>query len=176
MNAQFAFYFILPVIFGVVILVMGVVFVYIDNRRKKERGEGELDKWETTGGKIVASHLNQHEARQENASGTHIDINFEPIIEYVYTVSEVEYRSEKVYPGEHVYFSQKAAQEVLDEHPLNKYVPVTYNPDNPSESMLEKRPETGDFIHVAGLVLTSFGVLVCCFSTFMMLIMVGKYK
>jgi len=176
MDIRFVLYFVVPVILGAVILVAGAIFLVIDSRRKKQAGDVETGDWETTGGKIIASHLEQHEARKDDQTGTHIDINFEPIIEYVYTVNNQEYRSNKVFPGDHIYFSQKAAQEILNEHPLNMYMPVKYMPDDPSVSSLENRPGGTNYMHVFGLVFTSFGVLVCCFTTFMTFIVMGRYK
>ena len=66
MNPLFAFYFVLPVILGVVILVMGALFLFIDSRRKKERGEIETQNWETTGGKIVSANINKHEDKSDD--------------------------------------------------------------------------------------------------------------
>jgi hypothetical protein len=176
MDTRFVLYFVVPVVGGTVILLAGLIFLFIDNRKKKKNGDVETGEWETTGGKIIASHLERHEARKDDKTGTHIDINYEPIIEYVYTVKNEEYRSNKVFPGDHIYFSEKDAQQILDEHPLNMYMPVKYNPEDPNISSLENRPHATDYVHVLALVFTSFGALVCCFTTFMTFIVMGKYK
>ncbi len=176
MDPTFAFYFLLPVIFGVVISVMGVVFLFIDSRRKKESGQIEIEDWDTTGGKIIATRINEVEVPKDNTSGVIINHNFEPIIEYVYTVKDAEYHGNRLFPGDHIYFSEPIALRILKDHPLNMYVPVKYNPDNPSESSLEKRPEGTNYIYLIGLIGTSFGVLVCCFTTVMIFLIMGKYK
>jgi hypothetical protein len=176
MSIKLVLWFLIPVISGVVILLAGIIFMVKDSRRKKKEESVETQDWETTGGKIIASHLNQHEARKEDASGVHVDINYEPIIEYVYTVKDVEYRSSKVFPGDHIYFGQAVAQEILDQHRLNSFVPVKYDPADPTNSILENRPEGENYVRTAGLVLTSFGGLVCCFTGFMVVFfMIGKY-
>ena len=174
MDIMFVLYFIVPVILGAVILLVGIIILFVDSHRKKKAGAVETSDWGTTGGKITSAHLEQHEERKDDASGTHIDIGYEPVVEYVYTVDGQEYRSNNVFPGENIYFSKSNAQEILDEHPINKYVPVSYDPDDPATSSLEPRPEGVNYFHLIGLVLTSFGVLVCCFTSFMAFILIGK--
>jgi len=170
MTQEFALRFVVPVVAGVLILLAGIIALAVDSRKKKKTELVETQDWETTGGKIISVRLDQHESRKEDATGIHLDINYEPLIEYVYTVKDVEYRSNKVFPGEHIYFGQAAATEILDQHRLNSYVPVKYNPEDPSMSSLENRPKGENYFHLAGLVLTALGILVCCFSTFMIFI------
>lgn len=174
MNISYILYFVVPATLGAIIIITGAILLAVDARRKKKAGEVETADWLSTGGKIVSVQLNRHEARKDDTSGTHIDINFEPIVEYVYTVDNQEYRSTNVFPGDHIYFSEQAAQEILDEHPVNKYVPVNYDPKDPKNSSIENRPETQNKVHLAGMILTIFGVLVCCFTSFMTFIIVGK--
>jgi hypothetical protein len=166
----------IPVIAGVIILLAGIIFLAIDSRKKKKEAEVETHHWKTTGGKIIASRLERHETSREDAKGVHLDINYEPVIEYVYNVKDVEYRSNKVFPGENIYFGQAVAQDIIDHHRLNSYVPVKYNPEDPNMSSLENRPEEENYIRLTGLVFTAFGVMVCCFSIFMALLAMGQYK
>jgi hypothetical protein len=176
MTTEFVLRFVIPVVAGVVILLAGIISLAVDSRRKKTIVPVETQGWETTGGKIISVRLEQHEVRREDTAGVHLDINYEPIIEYVYTVKDIEYRSNHVFPGDHVYFGQAAAQEILDQHRLNSYTPVKYNPEDPAMSSLENRPDGENYVRLAGLVFTSLGVMVCCFSMFMVLIfVVGRY-
>lgn len=174
MNTTFMLYFVVPTILGAVILIAGVIFLAVDARRKKMAGEVETSDWLSTGGKIVSVQLNRHEVKKEGQDGAKVEFNFEPIIEYVYTVDNSEYRSTRVFPGEHVYFSEHAAKEILDEHPVNNYVQVIYDPKDPQNSSIEKRPEGPNRVYLAGLVLTIFGILACCFTSFMAFIIVGR--
>ena len=52
------------------------------------------------GGKILAAHLGEHETRHSDSHGTHVDITYEPVVEYVYTIDNAEYHGSKVFPGE----------------------------------------------------------------------------
>jgi hypothetical protein len=176
MNTTFVLYFVVPSLLGTGILLIGVILLAVASRSRKKSGEVEVGDWPLTGGKILTSRLDQHETRKDDKSGTHVDINYEPVVEYVYTVKDVEYRGNKVFPGESIYFSQSAAQEILDQHQQNLYVPVRYNPDDPSVSSLEKRPEGTNYFHMIGLVLTSFGILACCFTSFMTFVIMGGIR
>ena len=167
MSTTFLLYFVVPIILGTVILLIGVLLMGVGLYRRRKAGGVEVEDWPSTGGKILAARLDQREPARQDKSGTPVDINYEPVVEYAYTVKGVEYRGDKVYPGESLYFSQSAAQEILDKHPPNTYVPVKYNPDDPSISTLQKQPEGTNYPYVIGLALTIFGLVACCFTAFM---------
>ena len=176
MDTTFVLYFVVPVILGVVILLAGGIFLTIDARRKKKDGQVDIYDWASTGGKINSVKLNKHEAQKEDTKGLHIDINYEPFIEYSYTVNDVEYHSNKVFAEEHAYFSQKDAQAILDQHPVNTYVKVKYDPKDPSISAIEQLEENTSNFRIFGLVLTSFGFMVCCFISFIGIIVLLKIR
>ncbi len=176
MDTTFVLYFVVPVILGVVILLAGGIFLTIDARRKKKDGQVDIYDWDSTGGKINSIKLDKHETQREDTKGVHIDISYEPLIEYAYTVKDVEYRSNKVFAEEHAYFSQKDAQAILDQHPVNTYVKVKYDPKDPSISAIEQLEENTSNYRIFGLVLTSFGMMVCCFVSFVGLIVLFKIR
>jgi hypothetical protein len=153
-----------------------VILLIIASRNKKKADQGEIEDWSTTGGKIISARLSEHEVRKTDKRGTHIDITYEPVIEYSYVVDDVEQRGNKFFPGETTYFSQSEAQEILDKHPVNTYVPVHYNPQDPSVSSLEERSQDSNIVFVAGWIFTAFGISVCCFTSFMTFIIVGKVQ
>lgn len=163
MNTIFLFYFVVPLSLGVIITLTGAILLFVNSRKKPKAGEVDIGDWATTGGKVTSARLDE---RQPNDT-------YEPIIEYVYTVNDAEYHGNKVFPGENAGTKKVAAQEILDKHPVNMYVPVRYNPQNPSESALEAQPHPMNFTATAGWVLTGFGVCTCCFTTFMIFIIFG---
>lgn len=167
MDISFVLYFVVPSILATIILVIGGVLLGVDFSRRRRAGSVEIGEWASTGGKILTASLGQHESPKQDEGGTQTVVDYEPVVEYVYTVKGVEYRGNKLFPGESLYFSQDAAQQMLDQYPLNAYVPVKYNPDDPSVSTLEKRPERTNYLYVIGLALTIFGVVACCFTSFM---------
>ena len=163
MNMRFLLYFVVPLSLGVIITVVGAILLFIDSCKKPKVGQVDITGWSTTGGKVISVRLEERQAGN----------TFDPIIEYVYTVKDEEYHGNKGFPGENDSPQKDAAQEILDKHPLNSYVPVHYNPENPSESALEEQPHPMNFISMAGWVLTGFGVCACCFTTFMAFVVFG---
>lgn len=163
MDTRFLLYFVVPLSLGIVITLAGVILLFVDSRKKPKIGEINIEDWLTTGGKVTAARLG------ERQSGD----TYEPVIEYVYTVNDAEYHGNKIFPGENASSKKDKAQEILDKHPVNMYVPVRYNPKNPSDSALEAQPHPTNFIGLAGWVLSGFGVTACCFTTFMTFVIFG---
>lgn len=163
MDIKILLYFVVPLSLGIIITLTGAILLFVASRKKPKVAQVDIEEWSTTGGKIISAHMGE---RQSNDT-------YEPIVEYVYTVNDTEYRGNKIFAGENVGYKNEAAQEILDQHPMNTYVPVRYNPENPSESALEAQPHPMNFMTLAGWVLTGFGVCACCFTTFMVVVIFG---
>ena len=170
------YYFVLPISIGVIVLVLGGVLWLVAARRKKKIGEIEIGDWETTGGKIISARIEKRESKAENKSGAQVDITYEPILDYVYVVKDIEHHGNTVFAGTSEKFDQKTSQEILDKYLTNTYVPVRYNPEDPTQSALMPHRERTNFIQMAGYLLTAFGLSVCCFTSFMAFIIVGNIK
>jgi hypothetical protein len=174
MDPKFVMGFLIPLVIGILVLVAGVYFWISADRRRKKVGEIDIGDWETTGGKVLGTSVEERESRQNDRTGIHIDISYEPVVDYVYVVKDVELHGNKVFAGKSEKLDQKASQEIINKYPLNSYVAVRYNPENPSESALMPHLDHPDYIQLAGYLLTAFGISVCCFTTFMIFIMVGN--
>jgi hypothetical protein len=163
MDTRFFLYFVVPLSLGVVITLVGAILLFIDSRKKPKDGEVDIENWLTTGGKVTSAKLSEQPA----------DDTYEPIVNYVYTVNDTEYHGSKVFPGKNPSSKKDTAQEILDKHPVNMYVPVRYNPENPSDSALEAQPLPMNYIALAGWILSGFGVSSCCFTAFMTFVIFG---
>jgi len=171
MNSQFVFYFVVPLIFIAVITFLCVILLGVSFRHRKESGQIDIRDWSTTGGKVLSIRLDPHQPDAKHAGA-----DFEPHVEYAYVVNEIEYLGKKVFPGESGGFTKKAAQEILNQYPLNTYVPVRYNPQSPSDSALHEQSRSMDYLNLAGWVFTGFGVIACCFTSFMAFIILGAVR
>ena len=171
MDTKFILYFVVPAVLIVGITVMGLVFLSISARRKKKAGLIEIGDWATTGGKILSVRIDPHQA-----GASHAGEDFEPHVEYAYTVNNIEYQGKKVFPGESDGFSEAAAKKILSQYPLNGYVQVRFNPQDPSDSALQPHSRRTEFLTTAGYVMTGFGVISCCFTSFMAFIILGAIK
>ena len=163
MDTRFLLYFVVPFSLGIIITLVGAILLFVNSHRKPKAGEINIEDWSTTNGQVTAARLGERQS----------DNTYEPIIEYVYTVNDVQYHGNKVFPGINTNSKRDTAQEILDKHPVKMYVPVRYNPQNPSESALEEQPHPMNFIALAGWVLTGFGICTFCFTTFMTFVIFG---
>lgn len=165
MDTRFILYFVVPLSLGIIITLAGVILLFVDSRKKQKAGEIDIEDWLTTGGKVISAKLSKE----------HPDATYEPMVKYVYTVDGTEYHGSKIFPGQkHTSSKKDIAQEIINKHPTGMYVPVRYNPEKPSDSALEAPPHPMNYISLAGWVLTGFGILSCCFTSFMAFIIVGK--
>ena len=163
MDTRFFLYFVVPLSLGIVITLVGAILLFVDSRRNKKTSQTDDGDWATIGGKITAAHLGDRQAGD----------TYEPIIEYTYIVDNVEYQGNHIFPSGNASSKLDDAQEILDRHPVNTYVPIRYNPQTPNASALEPQPQQTNIIRLAGWVLTGFGICTCCFTTFMVLVIFG---
>ena len=173
MDKTFVLYFLIPSVAGSFFLILGFIFWRIALGRRENSGVVVIDDWEKTGGKILSSRVERRESQRTDETGIHIDITFEPIVEYVYVVKEVEYQGSKVFPDYVEKMSEASANEIAQGYPTNSYVQVRYNPNEPAESALLPHPDHASYTMMTAYVLVGFGASVCCFTTFMALIIVG---
>jgi Protein of unknown function (DUF3592) len=171
MDIKFILYFVIPVVLIVIITGVGLIFLRISATRKKKVGHIEIDNWATTGGKILSVSLDPH-----TSDGPPAGKDFEPHIEYAYTVNNVEYLGKKVLPGKSEGFTEPDAREILSTHPVNSYVQVHFNPLDPSDSALLPHSRRTDFITMAAYSMIGFGIISCCFTSFMAFIILGAIK
>lgn len=170
MDAKFILYFVVPAAAGVGILLLGALLLIVAAVRKNKASHKETAHWRVTGGKVTAARVETLETRKNE---TQVAATYKPVVEYTYNVDNAEYRGDNFFPGETAYAAESDARELLAQYSLNSYVPVHYNPANPSESSLGERAQTSNFVYLAGWTLTAFGICVCCFTSFMTIVILG---
>lgn len=169
MDKFFAFYFVLPISVGVAISLAGWILLAIDARRKMKIEGAESQTWEATGGKVVEVHMEKCDEGQGNSTPV-----LKPVVEYVYSVNETEYSGKIIFPQTCDKAGPEAANEFIERFPLNAYVPIRYNPDEPSVSRLEEKKRHSNRVRFIGLLCTYFGISVCCFTSFMAFVILGN--
>ena len=166
MDTRFLLYFVVPLSLGIIIILAGIILLFIDSRKKPKIGEIDIEDWPITGGKVISAKLSKR----------HADDTYKPIVKYAYTVNGVEYQGSKVFSGKNPSTKKDTAQEILDKHPVDMYVPVRYNPEEPSDSALEAQQRPMNYIALSGWILSGFGILTCCFTAFMTFVIFGAYN
>jgi hypothetical protein len=169
MDIKYELYFVLPFVLTAAISLVGLLLLSVSYRAKKRSGQIEIENWSIAGGKVLSLHLINSQPDAAAGNGE----TYDPLVEYVYVVDDAEYRGNRVFPGKSASLTRTAAQEILDKYPLNSFVPVRYNPEDPSESALEAESPRMTRVNTLGWIFTGFGVCACCFTTFMGLIILG---
>ncbi|HCC78684.1 MAG: hypothetical protein A2X25_10225 [Chloroflexi bacterium GWB2_49_20] len=171
-EKTFLMYFlVLPISLGVGITLMGAILLLIDSRRRKKYVPVEMYDWETTGGKILAVRLNECPPSENVQKDSQTGLTYQPVVDYAYSANGVEHTGNNLFPGDCDNFSKEDAQAFLDKYPVNSFVPVRYNPSDPSKSALENQPRRTNRVRMIGLLFAWFGISVCCFSSLMIFIM-----
>lgn len=112
--------------------------------------------WPSTDGEVISSSLSSE------SSGTHDNPNtvFRANIKYSYEVDSRKLVNDKICIGGQLKISLKGkAEQTCRNYPTGKSVRVHYNPNKPSDSVLETREETSWFYLAIGLVLAIVGTL-----------------
>lgn len=100
--------------------------------------------WKETEGKIIKANPKRVESIVRYQT-------YEPDIEYIYTVNDKEYRSNKLFITE-FQSDLKTIEKVLQEFKPEQTVKVYYNPRNPSESVLKRNLHAGMVVQIIALI------------------------
>ena len=115
-------------IIGFVLVILNVVFlgvIFFMRRRM-----AVVSQWPSTMGTVLNSTI---EWRSSSDSGS----TAYPVVQYSYQVNGQSYQSYKLAPGPEV--GGTGAQKVVAKYPAGAQVMVFYNPQNPSDAVLERK-------------------------------------
>jgi len=115
-------------IIGFVLLILNTVFlgVIFFMRRKM----AAVSQWPSTMGTVMMSTIEQ----RSSSEGGYTDY---PVVQYSYQVGGQAYQSHKLAPGPEV--GGSGAGKVVARYPAGAQVMVFYNPQNPSDAVLERK-------------------------------------
>ena len=125
MNNQFL---LVASILVFVLLILNAIFlgvIFFMCRRM-----ATVSKWPSTMGTVNASYL---ERRSSSEGGS---TNY-PVVQYSYQIGGQTYQGSKLAPGPEV--GGTGAGKVVDRYPVGAQVMVFYNPENPSDAVLERQ-------------------------------------
>lgn len=149
---------------GIVIFVIisGLGFLALLRAMRARQKSKLAQTWPTTEGTILESALKEEPAR--NAIGN-INLAYVLQVQYEYVVSG------KTYQGDRVSFGTPAFNYITGSNLLENYeegtkTSVSYNPENPAESVLAPKTTVGMPSPVLGIFLIAAGVIVGLLSIF----------
>jgi hypothetical protein len=127
-------------------LVLNVVFLGIIFFMRRRMAA--VSQWPSTMGTVNASHL---ERRSSNDGYTNY-----PVVQYSYQVGGQAYQGVKIAPGPEV--GGTGAGKVVARYPAGAQVMVFYNPQNPSDAVLETKAPAQ---WILWLILIVFDIALC---------------
>jgi hypothetical protein len=134
-------------IIGFVLLILNVIFLAIIFFMRRRMAA--VSQWPSTMGTVNTSYL---ERRHSSDSGS----TDYPVVEYSYQVGPQAYRGLKIAPGPEV--GGTGAGKVVARYPAGAQVMVFYNPQNPSDAVLETKAPAQ---WVMWLILVIFDCTLC---------------
>ena len=133
---------------GFFFLILNVIFlgiIFFMRRRMAAVGQ-----WPSTMGTVNASYL-----ERRHSSGDSGSTNY-PVVQYSYQASGQAYQGTKLAPGPEV--GGTGAGKVVARYPAGAQVMVFYNPQNPSDAVLETKAPAQ---WILWLILIIFDVVLC---------------
>jgi hypothetical protein len=115
-------------IIGFVFLILNAVFLGIIFFMRRKMAA--VSEWPSTMGTVNTSYL---ERRSSSEGGS---TNY-PVVQYSYLIGGQGFQSTKLAPGPEV--GGTGAGKVVERYPAGAQVMVFYNPQNPSEAVLERK-------------------------------------
>ena len=102
---------------------------------KSIRQSRTLKSWPTTVGTVLSSHVTQEKKRDKNGS---MSTEYRRSIEYEYSVRESTFRSRRIGKGsEPAYYLKDSCERALTLYPEGGAVTVHYDPNDPSDAVLD---------------------------------------
>lgn len=135
------------IIFPLVFAAIGAVMVFIGlrNRRRAEASQS----WFPAAGVVKVANLKKHYRKG--------GVDYEPKVEYTYTIMGTPYEGKRLCFGT-PRLTYKKATEKLSLYPPGGKIVAYYNPDKPTEAVLEREAPGVGGILFGGILLLLFGI------------------
>ena len=133
---------------GFFFLILNVIFLGILFFMRRRMAA--VSQWPSTMGTVSASYLERRHSSSDSGSTNY------PVVQYSYQVSGQSYQSTKLAPGPEV--GGTGAGKVVARYPTGAQVMVFYNPQNPSDAVLETKAPAQ---WILWLILIIFDVVLC---------------
>lgn len=135
-------------VIGFVFLVLNVIFLGIIFFMRRRMAA--VSQWPSTLGTVNASYLERRSSSSDSGSTNY------PVVQYSYQVGGQAYQGAKLAPGPEV--GGTGAGKVVARYPAGAQVMVFYNPQNPSDAVLETKAPAQ---WIMWLILIIFDVALC---------------
>jgi len=137
-------------------LVLGIIFIVVAlNMRRKAAAS---QNWPTVPGVITSASVAESVSSDEDGPST----SYQPRVVYTYQVAGVDYQASGLSFGAVRSGSRRSAEQALQAYPVGQPVTVHYNPQKPSEAVLNPQAGGSKAFLIAGIVLAVLGLMIGC--------------
>jgi hypothetical protein len=135
---------------------VGLLFFSIRSRKKAQTSQN----WPGTQGTVTVSAV--RESSSTNDDG-YTSTYYYPKVEYEYTVMGQPYTGKNIsFGGATGYGNPLQVEPKLASYPVGAHVTVYYNPEKPSEAVLERKAGGSKFMMIVGIVLLVISLCIAC--------------
>jgi len=140
-------------------LAGGIALIWYSANSKKKAGASQH--WPSAPGRITVSDVRQSSSTDDDG---HISYSYYPRVEYEYSAAGQTYTSKQVaFGGVKGYGSPDKARADLGKYPVGQPVTAFYNPEKPSEAVLERIAGPGaKTAKIIGIILLVVSFCIAC--------------
>lgn len=167
-SVPFYFSIICGGFFFMILLVLGGGLIYYSFRSQKKADQSHG--WPSTNGKVIVSET--RESKSTNEDGR-TKISYYPHVEYTYEVQGQVFTSKQISFGGVLGFNDPAkVQATLEHYPVGSIVLTFYNPEKPTEAVLEKTSGGAKWAMIVGILIMviasciAFGLIIGAIRNF----------
>lgn len=161
MNANFG-----PLLFASVcggfffLLTIGLgLYLVISNIKARKKADSSQN-WPSISGTITTAEVKKSVSHDDDGDET---INYYPYVEYTYQVAGKQYSAKRLSFGAQVAPNNPApVQEKLQKYPVGGQVAVYYDPQNPSDAVLERQAGGFKMGLIIGIVCLVISLCIGC--------------
>jgi hypothetical protein len=155
---------VIVVFFAGVFALLGAVFTILAVR-SRQKARAALA-WPTVRGEVQSSQVREHSSYDSDDNST--STSYEPVVQYTYAIMGQPFESGKIAYGA-TSFGRKQAEQVAARYPAGSTVQVRYNPEKPSEAVLETRATGMNVFLIVGVAFLVIAALAVCISAIVFL-------
>lgn len=140
---------------GLVLVFVGLgIFLLVRSRRDKEKAAQSLN-WPSVSGKVIDARMLESTSTDSDGDSS---TTYRAHVQYEYEVAGTRYTNDKINVGMVVSTSAtKKVQETLARYPAGATVKVYYDPNNPSDSVLEQKASS-NLTLILGIIFLGVGL------------------
>lgn len=145
-------------LFVLVFIGIGAFLIYFSLRSRKKADASQS--WPSINGQVTESRVDHSTSIDSDGDQR---ASYTPVVRYTYQVMGQTYTGKNIsFGGQPSYGNPGKAQAALERFPAGEVIAVYYNPENPSEAVLERQAGGATLSMVIGIIFLLVGLCLGC--------------